>query len=373
VTAWWRGLPRGRRVGLAIVGAILAVNLGLQLVGSIVGNDPSGPTSSSYATAPDGLAGLARLYEADGHRVDQLREALAEADLDPAATLVVADPGPLLGRDIDAVADFVRAGGRLVVAGASGAPLLQALVDPAVEWDPDGVDDATVLAPAPEVGGVTRVHGEGAGSWAPVGTGLPVLGGGDRVVALVADAGAGRVVALADATPLQNDHLADADAARFALAAAGEAGRPVLFDEASHGYAAGGAGVLPAAWTRALWVAFAAVLLLLWSRARRLGPPEEADRPLPPPRRAYVDALAVSLARTGQPAEALADLQARGRADLALRLGLPADARRDDVAAAARRVGVDEADVAALFDAPTGADDVIDVGRAAARHRGGRL
>jgi hypothetical protein len=41
-----------------------------------------------------------------------------------------------------------------------------------------------------------------------------------------------------------------------------------------------------------------AALVALWGLGRRLGPPEDAERPLPPPRAEFVDALAAALERT---------------------------------------------------------------------------
>jgi hypothetical protein len=258
------------------------------------------------------------------------------------------------------------------VAGPTALPLVQDVVDPRIRWRPEGLRTLAALSPVTEAAGVVQVHADGRGSWRDPGPALPFLGGSGRVVAVVADVGEGRVVALADASPLHNRHLDEADDAALALGTAGEPGRRVVFEEAVHGYGSGGASVLPANWSRALLTATIAVLLLMWTAARRLGPPEQPDRELPPARRQYVDALAVSLSRTGEPAAALAHLQRRARSDLALRLGLAADAGRAEVLAAARRVGIPEHDVAALFDAPGGADEVIAVGRAAARQRGGR-
>jgi hypothetical protein len=372
VTAWWNGLSRTWRTVIGIAAAVVVVNLALTGLGSLLGNDPSGPPSSSYSTAGRGLAALSSLYGANQHPVDRLRRPLSRAELDPATTLVVTDPSTVLEGDIRAAARFVRAGGRLVAAGPTVLPLVQELVDPAIRWRPGGVDVASVLAPVAEAAGTSSVRADSDGSWTSVGRGLPFLGTRDRVIGLVADAGAGRVVALADSSILQNRRLGRADAAAMALAAAGDAGRRVVFEESSHGYGSGGAGVLPASWSRFLVMGLVAALLLMWSAARRLGPPEELARPLPPPRRAYVDALALSLSRTGEPAAAVSRLQQRGRRDLTRRLGLPADAARSEVAAAARRVGIPDEDLAALYGTPGSATDVIEVGRAAARHRGGR-
>jgi hypothetical protein len=181
--------------------------------------------------------------------------------------------------------------------------------------------------------------------------------------------GSGQVVALADASILHNRHLDDADNAALAVSLVGQ-GRAVVFDEASHGYGAGASG-LPGRWVRFLIAATLAVLVWMWTEAKRLGPPEDVARPLPPARREYVDALAVSLSRTRDPL-ALTELQRSARRRLATRLGLPPDASRSETAAAAARAGITEHDVALLFEHLEHAD-VVELGRVAARYGGGRL
>ena len=179
-----------------------------------------------------------------------------------------------------------------------------------------------------------------------------------------------RVIALADSSILHTRHLGEAHNAGLALALAGT-GRPVIFDEYAHGYGAGDRG-LPPRWTRFLVAVTVAVLFWMWSEARRLGPPEVPSRPLPPARREYVDALAVSLSRTREPETAFAELQRAARRRMTTSLGLPVDASKAEMTAAARRAGMAEAEVEALFDPPITADEVLELGRVAAKHGGGR-
>jgi hypothetical protein len=110
-----------------------------------------------------------------------------------------------------------------------------------------------------------------------------------------------------------------------------------------------------------------AALLGVVAAGRRLGPPEDAARPLPPPRREYVDAVAVSLARTKQPGEALGPLQAAARARLARRAGLPPTASEAQLRAAAARLGWSAAETDALFAPARTADEVVAAGSALAR------
>ena len=213
---------------------------------------------------------------------------------------------------------FVERGGRLVAGGAGDTTLLLSalLTDPPV-WSSVGIRDAQPVGGAPEIAGLDSVRTAGEGSWSEPGSTTPILGDGLRLLATVATLGRGRVVVLADASPLQNRLLATADNAGFGLAAAGD-GRGVVFAEGAHGYGkASGLGAVPGRWQAALVGLTLAALLGVVAAGRRLGPPEVAARPLPPARREYVDAVAVSLARTNQPAEALGPLQAAARARLA--------------------------------------------------------
>lgn len=300
-----RSLPVGARIALGALAVVVAVNLVAAGVRTVVGGKrPGGPPSSSYATADDGMAAYAELLADHGHRVTRLRVPLDEARLDPGETLVLADPDDVRAAESDAVATFVASGGRLVAAGASVDPVLRRLLGGNLAWSGAGTRHARPVVLVPEVAAIGEVRATGGGSWRDAAAGLPVLADDGRVLALVADVDRGRVVALADASPLQNRLLAEAGNAAFGLAAAGERGRPVRFAESVHGYGeAGGIGALPRRWLFTAFVAFLAVIVWMWSRGRRLGPPDEPVRDLPPPRRAYVDALAAVLARTGKTPE----------------------------------------------------------------------
>ena len=211
-----------------------------------------------------------------------------------------------------------------------------------------------MLAPVPETAGVRTVRPIEGGELHAIGGALPVLGPGGRA-ARDADAarGAGASSLLADASPLQNRGLAREDNAALGLALAAPGGGDVPGDgprlrrrdrarRAARRRALGAAGLLLAA------LAFA------WSHARRIGPPEDAERPLPPPRADYVDALAGSLARTGRPAEVARPLHEAARAGLARRAGLGPEPGEAELRAAAARIGLGEAETAALLRAPRG-------------------
>ena len=364
----WRSFGPAARAVVAAVVVIIGVNL---LIGGVTlitgGSGPRGPASSSYATSADGLAAYAELLARHGHPVQQLRESLDRAGLDPATTLVLADPRNVTGEEGRALGKFLGSGGRLIATGPSAAPVLAGLLGGAPEWDEVEVRSARPFMPVPEVAGVTSVETAGTGAWVEAGGTLPVLGGTDGVLLVVASVGPGRLVALADTSPLQNRLLARADNAALAVALAGEAGRPVIFSEAHHGYGRStGLGAVPSRWRWAVAFGFLAAVVWMWSRGRRLGPADDLERPQAPARKAYVDAMAASLARTRQRDVVVAPLQDRARRRLAERAGLPADGSDEALrrAAADLRLPVDEAD--ALLRPPRTDADVVAVGRAVA-------
>jgi hypothetical protein len=232
----------------AVAVLVLAVVLGR------APEQPSGPSGSSYATTPGGLAAYATLLERAGHDVRRLRAPLDERRPPAAETVVVVDGDPLPSGERAALREQVRAGGRAILAGSAATAL---------------GDDAALR--------------RRAGGTAPV----------------VRRLGRGTVVLAPDAEPFRNRALADGDHAAATLALAGPPSRRVAFVESVHGYrATSGLAALPdGVQTCLILLGVAALAFLVW-RGRRLGPPEARARELAPPRRAHVEALAAALART---------------------------------------------------------------------------
>jgi hypothetical protein len=272
---------------------------------------------------------------------------------------VLLDPEHIDRGDLANVRRFLFEGGRLVAGGTRPEWLLE--LAPAVlpGWTPEGARTVTVLDPS--TGAPLTVETDGSGSWVEPG----------RVRSLVFRPRADdRVTFLADASPLQNQRLDRADNAAFGVALAGDDSRPVVFAEGVHGYGnATGLAAIPFRWKVALVAVALAALLAMVAAGRRLGPPEDERRALPPPRRLYVDALASGLARTRRPAEALAPLQHAVRDALARRTGV---APGDDAGLrrAASELGWPPDEIDAMF-APLDDERVLAAGRALARvHHG---
>jgi hypothetical protein len=227
------------------------------LIGVLLGRapeQPSGPASSSYATAPAGLAAYAELLERAGHDVRRVRASLADRRPARGETVVVVDGRRLPPAQRDALRAHVRAGGHAILVGTA----------------------------ADTLGGDTSLPRRAGGS-APVSRRL----------------GRGTAILVPDAEPLRNRSLAGGDHAAEALAIAGPHGRRIAFVESIHGYREEtGLAALPGRVQTCLLLLGLAALAFLIARGRRLGPPEAAARTLPPPRRAHVEALAAALART---------------------------------------------------------------------------
>ncbi|MEA2223095.1 MAG: hypothetical protein QOH83_1471, partial [Solirubrobacteraceae bacterium] len=294
-----RVLPRrsAARFVLGLVALFVVLNV-VALVVSTVRPEPSGRSGSAYATQPRGVAAYAELLRRTGHAVTYLRTGLDAARLDPAATLVVLDAPGLDGAQRAALARFVRDGGRLV-SGGNGAG--RGIVPRPPRWSAEGAGIARPSIVVAETSGVGSVMTAGEGGFARLGSTLPVLGH-DPALLAVASPGRGRALLLADAAPLQNRLLGRADNAAFGIALAGAPGRPVTFVESVHGFGEEtGLAALPARWRFALAGVVLAGLLLLVSRARRLGPPQESPGDPTPARREHVEALALGLRRARGP------------------------------------------------------------------------
>jgi hypothetical protein len=265
--------------------------------------------------------------------------------------------------------EFLEHGGRLV-AGGPEPHWLSGAVDRTPEWSSGGSEELKPLVPAPEVAGVRRVDSAGFGAWDANAPGLPLLGGGTGPMLVAQAVGPGRALLLADVTPLQNSELDEGDNAGLAVGLAGEESRKVIFVEGVHGFGESrGLAALPDDWKWALAGLGLAGLVGIWAIGRRFGPPEADRRDLPPPRRRFVDAQALTLARTHDPAGSAAPVRAAARERLARRAALGPEPNDDQLRRAAKHFGLPEDEANAIV-GPDG--DIMAAGRALARLTGGR-
>jgi hypothetical protein len=326
--------------GVLLVAAVL---VGAYLTAA---RQTQGPPLDPSSTAPDGARAVVELVDALA-TMDVLDE-IPGADVD--AALVLQDR---FDRDAqDALLDWVRSGGTLVVADVDStttppvAGTVSDGVDLACAGDvPSGFADVSRL----EVGDGFRfaVPAEAAGTCGPA---------GDGAFMVVEALGLGRLVSVGGPDAFTNRNLDEADNAVLAAALlAPDAGSRAAFLRPSLVVGSGDASLFDLVDTpvRAalaqLVVAF--VLAALW-RARRLGRPVPEPQPVAIDASELTEAVGRALARSDRPARAAAVLRDRARRDLAAPLGLaldaPADAvvdaitRRTDLAPAeARRAAVD--------------------------------
>lgn len=366
------GRSPAARAGL-VVTAVVAGLIAISAAVDAFVPSQHGPTSSSYATTPGGLAAYAELLARVGHPVKQLRRAPASGLLRPQQTVVLLDPDLLLRPQGRALLDFVTAGGALVTGGSSGAGFLATILKRAPTLRSYAPKTAGPLAATPETAGVSRVVSLGDGGWsprsAPAGMRAVLGAPGSPPLLLVGSIGRGRIALLADASPLQNRLLASADNARLGVDLAGAAGRPVVFVESVHGYGvARGLAALPARW----WWMVAGLTLaaIAWIAGRwpRLGPPSARGRAFPPARSAYLQGMTNILRRADRPIEVAGLARATARRLAARRTGLTDRAGAEEHLEALRRLGLSD-DEASLItdDRPLAADDLLGVAAALAR------
>lgn len=364
------GLPPWARWVTGILIGVIAINLLLTFLRGFYGGSEGKP-SSSYATSPEGLAAVAELMARNGHPVVPLRGSLTDS-LPEAGTVIVLDPEKITDEEVSALRSWVEGGGRLII---GGRPRLWAgdLLEREPRWSPAAVLEAHPLAPVPETAAVGAIGGEGYGTWEDSAGALPVLGleaSPARTLVSVASIGSGRAVLLADTSILHNEFLSEADNAAFALNLAGPPRTPVHFAEGVHGYGSEtGLAALPFRWKFALAGLGLAAVVWMVAVGRRLGPPEPEGRDLAPPRRAYVEALTTTLARTRRGNEVVVPVRAAARSGIARRAGLDEQADADALEGAARGLGLTDEEIDAVFGRRD--DDVIAAGRALAR-LGGR-
>jgi hypothetical protein len=341
--------PVWRAVALAMAVA-LAVEVGV-VVTTLLRRAPRGPASSSYAAGHRGARGYARLLEKGGHHVRRQRVPVDVERPDPADTVVILGGSRPDRKQVDALFAFVRAGGRLVVAGDEH---MDAWVTPFTRSTVRRGGELLACRPLQNVAetrGVRFVESSGQPGFADTGAALPILGCNGSALAAVAAEGQGRVVLVSDPAVFQNYLLGARQNAAFAVAAAGGVNRDVVFLEYLHGFGApSGLAAIPFNWQVAAAVlALAGLLALAAGRrlTRHASPSAAADHP----RTAHAEAVAERLAGTDARDAARTARGAALRA-VAASSGLPPDATEPDVREAAAKLGIAGPDVELVLRGP---------------------
>ncbi len=342
--------PLTRRVLFGVVVAFLAIAVLGQFVSGATSPDQSqSHPASSYDTGDVGTRGFADLLGHYGYPVRRQVGPLATATLPDDGTVFLLDAGTLTAPEAARLLDAAARGARVVIGGAD-LTFLGRLRDDPPRWAP--VRHELWAVDTPEFSLVRRVRAAGEGLWSAPGSSQPVITSSDGTLVTEERVGLGRLVFLADTTPLDNQLIAQDDNAAFALALAGSRDREVVFTEGVHGYTgATGWRAIPMRWKLALIGLVLAAALFAWSRGVRFGPPEEAERELAPARARYLEAIGGTLQRGHDAEAARAQLAASARV-LVARRGIAVDDAPIDRATAeqiAALIGAEVDDLIVLF------------------------
>ncbi|MBV8531359.1 MAG: DUF4350 domain-containing protein [Candidatus Eremiobacteraeota bacterium] len=302
-------------------------------------------TQSTYDARPGGYRALFEFLQAEGVRVERFERRPAYVD-DAIDTYVIASsPFGIVGltpADEEALARWVKAGGRLVVIGDS--TFLGGLKLPLPQDATVKNDRARTVIASPLTAGVTRLEGESSRRilLGDAQTQTPLAADKAGLVASAYAYGSGTIVLITDESLFQNRNLARADNARFALdvIAGGQSRNAVAaIDEFSHGYQIGDSlwSVLPAPMREGAVILAGALLVLLVGAFFRFGPvvrlPVETERTSSE----YLSSMATLLERGHATRIALRSVADSCLRDLAAALGLNEGAPVARVAEAVRR------------------------------------
>jgi len=229
-----------RRDGLLVLGLLALMGLIVLLSARQDAGDDFLPALSSYSTQANGAQALALWLEALGHPVRRIEGVSFHLDPDARLLLVLAPRGSFSPDEVGLVADWVKAGGTLVLSVDSwrAGPLLQHFK----------LDVAELDERAESVGPAQPLLRDPPWTQAVVRAAYHLVTARDDVVVHVAaegwplllafDHGAGQVFVTTTTFPFTNAGLREADNARLVhnLVAAAGRGAVVMFDEFHHGY-----------------------------------------------------------------------------------------------------------------------------------------
>ena len=291
------GTPNARKGLLALIVLVVGFVLVVEFLSAATEDTrpPQGRSGSSYSAASDGTRAYADLLNRYNFNVRRVRS-LNVGTLTPDETAIVIDPIDFERRDGEKLQNFARSGGHLVI--GSGFVELTALSTRPPVWESERQDTWTIATPN-AFNDAQKLFTASEGYWVDPGGGSPTVGTANAALLVRESIGSGSIDYIADATLLNNNLIAEADNAAFALALADNGTRTVVFVELDGAAApAEGLAALPERWKLAMLVFVLAAALLAWSTAQRFGPPESAERVLPPARGEYINAMGAALART---------------------------------------------------------------------------
>ncbi len=276
--------PWPARIALVAFSALLAFTvLSAFLDAGTTPDDNESGSGSTRSTSAKGWAAYAELLDRFDIDVDRSGDL---PDFAKNRTVVVSDVAALSDAERFQLRQLAEQGDRVVMVGEPMAGIN------APAWEPEG---PIVVSAAPTFPG-QRISSEGDGSFSDLGGTELLAGDSDAAVVAATSAGRGAYVFVATTSIFDNSYLDSAANAALGIEIVDEG--PVLFIDRMRRRGTGW-NAIPEQFRVAVYGLLIALGLYGWSRGKRFGPVEAADRTFDPPRIAYVDALAHSLARTG--------------------------------------------------------------------------
>jgi hypothetical protein len=307
------------------------------------GTDSDNDIPSAHSTASGGCKAAYLLLQESGYHVETWEQPLRDLPEGNGKTLIILQPATFPAQEErQKLQSFLETGGQLIAAGRFAGfylPRNESIPDPArgplwQQYSALSLSPITHLAPKVTMGPQAY--------WRPDSSAVGLYGETDKPVVVEYKIGEGRVLWLADPTPLTNAGLKQPDNMEFLLAAVGAPGQnQILWDEFVHGYeraAPAGKGSRMAEWIGLQLALFAIAILLTYSR--RSGPVwiPEAEARLSPLE--FVRTLGGLYEHAGAGGVAVDISHQRFRYLLTRRLGLSINSSVDDLSRTVRDRGV---------------------------------
>ncbi len=369
--------PQGRLIGRRITTVVLFVVVGwIALFLANVFDDATvvpGSAGDSRVTTARGAAALFALLDERGLEVTR-----SGGPLDPPrlSSVVVLEPGYFSDAIQVRVADLVRhldRGGLVVLGGNFEDEIIEAIAEVPLSSVSTGGDRFAMTRPVAGISGDVVTEGGRGFSRADLDDSWDVLAGDADVAQVVAtESGGGVLAVFADVGPFTNTLI---DEGVNGPLIAGLLGRydAVVFDDFIHGYREqidGESG----SWFAAAPPAVRSTLLLLGlvgiaglvTYGRRLGPPSDSVRRLPPARSAHVRAVGSALGRAGSPTQAVETTRRAALRRLHRLIGPGTTPNDEQLETAAIAAGLDPAQRRAILNGASNAEDILAIDAALA-------
>jgi Domain of unknown function (DUF4350) len=349
------GLDSGDRKLLIVAGVLLvSLVVASALLSPVETGRGSSPFPSSYSAKWDGAKGSFLLLKDLGYNVERWEQSPLELGDEESDVLILASPiQPATSEEKTAVADFLRAGGRVVATGWAASQLLPQRSHLTEGFSLGDSAKFPALIPSPIARGAPEISMVPPERWRPESASeLVVYGTDDTAAVITYDFGKGKVIWWGSSSPLTNAGLRQSGNLNLFLNSVGSPARTrVLWDEYFHG--SHGSLLDYLARTPLYWGALQFLLVFLAivvTFSRRQGP---ISIPLKPSRLSpleFVETLGDLYLSAHAGSAAVRIAYQRLRFQLSRQLGLPPNASDKDLASsAAKSLSWDEHDFSATL------------------------